>query len=171
MDTLAVQLTVPTAKPVVDLHLQVMAHAGLTSKSPIPLRESGFSMIPQGGDILHKAGTVKELAQFAGKMDDCLYREALRIVTILDNEYGADRDVDNGDGGFVLIAENVQDIALIRERYKNIGSDACEAVDVFNCSNGQYVNGFYLSNNEFGINLLMPIEIAPVELLRDLSEK
>ena len=120
---------------------------------------------------MYKAGTIKELAKFAGMMDDCLYREALRIVTILDNEYGADRNVDNGDGGFILIAEKVQDVALIRERYKNIGSDACEAVDVFNGSNGQYLNAFFLSNNEFGINILMPIEIAPVVLLGDLAEK
>ena len=120
---------------------------------------------------MYKAGTVRELAEFNGKMDDYLYREALSIVKILDNEYGADRDVNNGDGGFVLIAENIHDVALIRERYKHIGSDICEVVDIFNSSSGRYVNAFYLSNNEFGINVLMPIEIAPLELLRDLSEK
>ena len=62
---------------------------------------------------MYKIGTVKQLAQFIGKMDDCLYQEALRIVAILDYEYGADRDVENGDGGFVLVAENVQDVTLI----------------------------------------------------------
>ena len=120
---------------------------------------------------MYKAGTIKELAQFVGKMEDCLYQEALRIVTILDFEYGAGRDVDNGDGGFVIIAENIQDVALIGQRYKNLDSNHCEAVDVFNDSRGQYINAYFLSNNEFGINLLMPIGIAPLELLRDLSEK
>ena len=120
---------------------------------------------------MYKVGTVKELAQFAGKMDDCLYREALRIVTVLDYEYGADRDVDNNDGGFVLIAENIQDIQLICQRYKNLDSNLCEVVDAFNGSRGQYINAMFISNNEFGINLLMPIEIASVELLRHLSDE
>ena len=34
MDTLAVQLTLPTTKRVVDFHHQVVAHAGRTRKSP-----------------------------------------------------------------------------------------------------------------------------------------
>ena len=120
---------------------------------------------------MYKAGTVKELEQFMGKMDVCLYREALRIVTILDFEYGAGRDVDNADGGFVLLAETVKDVALIQEKYKNLDSNHCEAVDVFNGSSEQYLNVFFLSNNEFGINILMPLDIAPLELLRDLPEK
>ena len=120
---------------------------------------------------MYKAGTVKELAQFIGNMDDCLYQEALRIVTILDYEYGAGRDVNNGDGGFVLVVENIQDIQHVYQRCKNLDFNQCEVVDVFNGSSGRYINAFFLSNNEFGINVLMPIDIAPLELLRDLSEK
>ena len=118
-----------------------------------------------------KAGTTKELSQFEAMIDRDMYREALRIVNILDDVYGTDRDVDNGDGGFVLIAQNIQDVELIQEKYKYLDSHHCEVVDVFNGYSGQYINAFYLSNNEFGINILMPVGIAPTALLGDLSEK
>ena len=65
----------------------------------------------RGGILLIKAGTIKELKQFEKMIDIDIYCAALRIVAILDETYGADRDVDYGDGGFVLIAQNIQDIA------------------------------------------------------------
>jgi hypothetical protein len=121
--------------------------------------------------MLIKAGTVKELAQFERTMNSDLYMAALRIVKILDEVYGADRDVDNSDGGFVLIAETVQDIEIIRRTYENLDGNAHEAVNVVNSESGVLINAFFLHNNEFGVNILMPLEIAPKALLRDLSEK
>jgi hypothetical protein len=79
--------------------------------------------------------------------------------------------VDNSDGGFVLIAENVQDIEVIRRRYENLDGNTYEAVDVVNSESGVLINAFFLHNNEFGVNILMPLEIAPKALLRDLSGK
>jgi hypothetical protein len=121
--------------------------------------------------MLVKAGTVKELAQFEKMLDRNLYLAALRIVKILDEAYGADRDVDHGDGGFVLIAENVQDLEAIERGYENLSGMAYEAVDAVNCDSGVLINAFFLHNNEFGVNVLMPLEIAPKALLRDLSEQ
>jgi hypothetical protein len=134
-------------------------------------REVGLFMVYERGYILYKVGTVKELAQFECMMNGDLYREALRIVRILDGIYGADRDVEKDDGGFVLIAENIQDIELVSQRYMRLDGDTHEAVDVLKFKSGLYVNAFFLCNNEFGINILMPIGVAPSALLRDLHEK
>jgi hypothetical protein len=123
------------------------------------------------GDILLKAGTVKELSQFEGTIDRDVYRAALRIVTKLDEVYSAGRDVDGGDGGFVLIAENVQDISLIGQRYVRLDSGRHEAVDVVKSESGTYINALFLCNNEFGINVFMPMSIAPESLLRGLPQK
>jgi hypothetical protein len=122
-------------------------------------------------DILIKVGTVKELAQFERMINSDLYFAALCIVKILDEVYGTDRDVDNADGGFVLIAENVQDVEVIKRRYENLDRNAHEAVDIVNGESGVLINAFFLHNNEFGVNVLMPLEIAPEALLRDLSGK
>jgi hypothetical protein len=120
---------------------------------------------------LIKAGTVKELAQFEGTIDRNVYGAALRIVTMLDETYGDERDVDNGDGGFVLIAENVQDVEGIGQRYVRLYENRHEAVDVVKCEAGVYINALFLCNNEFGINVLMPMDIAPQTLLKDFSWK
>jgi hypothetical protein len=120
--------------------------------------------------MLIKAGTVKGLAQFEKVLDRDLYRAALRIVKILDEAYGAGRDVEHGDGGFVLIAENVQDVEAIEREYESLSGSAYEAVDTVNCDSGILINAFFLHNNEFGVNVLMPLEIAPKSLLSDLPE-
>jgi hypothetical protein len=123
---------------------------------------------------LYKAGTVKEIQQIredAPNLPEGVYHEALRIVTTLDEVYGPDRDVDHSDGGFVLIAENVQDIELINRQYMRLGDNRHEVVDVFKCESGVHINAFFLLNNEFGINVLMPSNIAPHALLEDLPKK
>jgi hypothetical protein len=114
---------------------------------------------------------VKELAQFEGTIDRNVYGAALRLVTMLDETYGAERDVDNGDGGFVLIAENVQDVEGIGQRYVRLYENKHEAVDVVKCERGMYLNVLFLCNNEFGINILMPVDIAPQVLLKDVQRK
>jgi hypothetical protein len=121
--------------------------------------------------ILLKAGTVRELAQFEGTIGREVYKAALRIVTMLDETYGAGRDVDSNDGGFVLIVENVQDISLIGQRYVRLDDNGHEAVDVVKCDKKPYINAFFLCNNEFGINIFVPMDIAPDILLRNLSHK
>ena len=120
---------------------------------------------------MYKVGTVKELSQYEGVMERDVYLAALRIVSKLDEVYGADRDVDGGDGGFVLIVENVEDISNINQRYVELDSNRHEAVDVFKCGKRPYINALFLCNNEFGINILMPMNIAPNVLLGNLSQK
>ena len=117
--------------------------------------------------MLHKAGTVKELERIVEKFPSlpkevCL--EALRLVKILDATYGADRDVDADDGGFVLLAENMEDLRLIRQRHVGLDGKRHEAVSVIKSGDKPYINAFFLCNNEFGINVLMPREIAPPDL-------
>jgi len=129
------------------------------------IRENG-----KEGRILLKAGTVKEMQQLQGQVPAEIYPAALRIVTILDDTYGADRDVDNNDGGFVLIAENIQDITDIDQRYVSLNGNRHEIVDVVKCENKTYINAFFLCNNEFGINIFMPMNIAPHALLGELPQ-
>ena len=107
--------------------------------------------------------------QLQGKMPVEIYLTALRIVTILDGTYGVDRDVDNGDGGFVLIAENIQDIAAISQQYVDLNANRHEVVSLVQCGKEPYINALFLCNNEFGINVLMPASIAPTVLLKALG--
>ena len=48
---------------------------------------------------------------------------------MLDEVYGTDRDVDNGDGGFLVVAENDQDVAIIDQRYVRLDGNRHEALE------------------------------------------
>ncbi|GHV56288.1 hypothetical protein FACS1894216_20030 [Synergistales bacterium] len=117
---------------------------------------------------LHKAGTVKDIQGLLNDHPNIppeVCAEALRLVKILDELYGADRDVDKADGGFVLIAETVQDIERISDRYIALDRGLHEAVDFLKGGCDKYLNAFFICNNEFGINIIMPVRIAPQALL------
>jgi len=36
-------------------------------------------------------------------------------VTILENEYGADQNLDHGDGGYVLVLESTEELAQLQD--------------------------------------------------------
>ena len=122
-------------------------------------------MIP----MLYKFGTAKEVETLKDKIPYALYQVALNIVNVLDDNYGTDRDVDEEDGGFVVILQNIQDIEEATTEGIQLDEDMYEHVNLVKCENGDYINVLYLANNEFGINVFLPKDIAPTELLDGLD--
>lgn len=115
-----------------------------------------------------KVGTVRQLGQ-----EEQLYalpeevrREVQTLVQVLDDLYGADRDIDRADGGYVLIALSKADVGLINDSCVILDEGLEETVDLIKTKGGDYLNILYLRNNEFGINVVMPLDIAPAELKR-----
>jgi len=119
--------------------------------------------------MLYKFGTAKEIETIKDKIPDALYKTALDIVTALDENYGADRDVDEEDGGFVVILQNVQDIEEATTEGIQLDEDIYEYVNLVKCEDGDYINVLYLANNEFGINVFLPKDTASNSLLEDLD--
>jgi len=50
-------------------------------------------------------------------------------VTILDAEYGEDRDVNNGYGGYVLVIESVSDLVQLQDLHISLENVIFEYVD------------------------------------------
>jgi len=93
------------------------------------------------------------------------------IASVLDSNYGVDRDVDRDDGGYLLVIQDKEDFAKLQEIYLDIDDLIPEYVDKITCSNGEvWINTLILMNNEFGVSLIMPIEIAPQTLLDEIYE-
>lgn len=83
-------------------------------------------------------------------------------VTILDDEYGADRDVDHGYGGYVLVLKSEAALAQLHEHRIDIDTAVFEYVDEILCGDGQvYVSALVLLGSDNGIVLIMPLEIFP----------
>jgi hypothetical protein len=116
---------------------------------------------------MHKAGTITEMLALKGKIPEEVYLAALRLVTILDGMYGEERDIDKDDGGIVLFAENKADLEAFSRNYIPIGANRHEAVDIIQAKPEPYLNVLFLCNNEYGINLFLPVSIAPEIFLRD----
>ena len=55
-------------------------------------------------------GTVAELSAIEPHIVKEVYREALRIVSMLDEQFGEERNVENDDGGIVFIVLNEEEL-------------------------------------------------------------
>jgi hypothetical protein len=120
--------------------------------------------------MLYKAGTSKEMqviCKGASGVPKEVLEKALRVVKMLDEVFGADRDVDLNDDGFVLIAENVQDLVSIKEQREDLEWGLYEVVVGVQCAKESWLDVLFLCNNEFGINIFLPMSIAPTALRRE----
>lgn len=116
-------------------------------------------------------GTVRELERFKTILCPEVYREILRILSRLDAAYGADRDVEKDDGGFILVVEKVCDLRQVEQMSLKLDGSGHEALDVIQSESGLYLNALFLCHNEFGINVILPRRMAPQGLVRQLEKK
>ena len=88
-------------------------------------------------------------------------------IDLLDENYGADRDIDHDDGGFVLLFTRAEDLAQVRA-VTNIDF-AChspEWVDHISTESEDYAAALYLISNDFGIILTAPVHLLSPLLAR-----
>ena len=119
---------------------------------------------------MYKIGTAKEARTLMNKIPRRVCIEAYNIAYTLDKIYGSDRDIYRSDGGFVFIAENHRDLDYFIENHINPADRTFEDVQIFKTERGDYFNILFLCNNEFSINLLMPVYLMP-QLLSYISAK
>ena len=119
--------------------------------------------------MLFRIGTVKEMETIKNKFPNELYQAVLALVTILDTHYGPERDVDQDDGGFVLIVENVQDLTALSTWHIRLDKNAHDGLNLVRTEDGDYINALFLTNNEFGVNIILPKTIAPKAMLDELG--
>ena len=98
-------------------------------------------------------------------------QEAIKgVLEILDSEYGANRDKYVDDGGYVIVAESIEDFEEIQNKINiDINDVIVEYVDKILCADGKvYTNLLVLCNNDYSISLIMPFEIMPKNLLKQM---
>ena len=94
------------------------------------------------------------------------------ILEILDSEYGANRDKYADDEGYVVVVESIEDFREIQKRSNIYVNDVIvEYVDKILCTDGQvYTNSLVLCNNDYSISLIIPFEIMPENLLKQMQK-
>ncbi|MDD3223206.1 MAG: hypothetical protein PHX70_00590 [Clostridium sp.] len=90
----------------------------------------------------------------------------LSTLKVLDSTYGANRNEHEDDGGYVIVVEKKEDFKELKSE-NDIDCDDIipEYVDKITCSSGEiYTNSLILCNNDFGISLIIPMELTPQNL-------
>lgn len=97
---------------------------------------------------MYKAGTVAEWRNLGlrGKIPDEVYQEATGIVTLLDDTFGAERDIDFEDGGFIVIAQTREDLDCFARDYVALDSPTLEYVEPVPSAKELYLNAFFGSS-------------------------
>ena len=123
---------------------------------------------------MYKIGTITELENLdiGDMIPKEVYQEAHRITKMLDENFGDNRNVDEDDGGFVLVIEKEEDLATFCENYVELDSPLREYVELVQTDKEPYLNVFFLYNEyEFGITLRVSKSIVPENFLEELMHE
>ena len=92
------------------------------------------------------------------------------ILEILDLEYGTERDKHADNGGYVVVVESIEDFKEIQNKTNiDVNDVIVEYVDEIICDGGTvYTNSLVLCNNDYSISLIIPFEIMPENLLKQM---
>jgi hypothetical protein len=86
-------------------------------------------------------------------------------LSILDGEYGKDRDKFESDGGYVVFVETEDDISILDERHnlEFFGSSFFipEYIELIETDGGDYLSILFLLNNDYGLCVYIKKELLP----------
>ena len=93
---------------------------------------------------MYQLGTVAEYKSLHLPIPEEVKRKVSEIAVMLDEQFGANRDVKYDDGGFIFIALDDKDLSYFSEKYTELDSETLEYVVAVEAKNGNYLNAFYL---------------------------
>ena len=81
------------------------------------------------------------------------------IIVILNEAYGEDRNVESDLGGYVLIAENIVDIEILKQdKLQCLVPEYTDVIEVMNGEN--YTSSLYLLSSDFSIVVVCTEELS-----------
>lgn len=116
--------------------------------------------------MILKLGTLNDLERLNGELPEEVFWHLHSNIQILDENYGATRDVDRDDGGYALLFDHEEDLNHIRTAERiDFTYHVPEWIDLIETDGCNYASALYLTSNDFGIIL-----IAPVHILNQLPD-
>lgn len=80
-------------------------------------------------------------------------------VTILDRDYGEDRDMDSGYGGYVLVLETETDVKDLPEQLRTA---LPEYVEILAADPPSFVSALILLDSDCGVVVILPKAFLPL---------
>ncbi len=118
--------------------------------------------------MVYKLGNVADLESLP-TLDKVTYGVLWEFTSVLTNEYGADRDVDNDDGGYVLYATPGTDTEEVKAMF-DYSAHTIEYVNRTLQAEPPICSALYLLNNEYAVVIVMSISDAPKEIADNFEE-
>ena len=86
--------------------------------------------------------------------------ESIKVtIDILNENYGEDRDIESNLGGYVLIAENIVDIEILKQdKLQCLVPEYTDVIEVMNGEN--YTSSLYLLSSDFSIVVVCTEELS-----------
>ncbi|MGL5151404.1 MAG: hypothetical protein ACRC7N_12625 [Clostridium sp.] len=79
--------------------------------------------------------------------------------SIINENYGEDRDIDNDLGGYVLLAQNIVDIEILKQ--DKLQGLVPEYTDIIECSEGvNWTSSLFLLSSDFSIVVICTKELS-----------
>lgn len=92
-------------------------------------------------------GTSKEL-QYEKSIPNTLQSDIIKVISILDENYGIKRQVISDLGGFVAIIENADDCNEMLNTWKlNVFDDICEETLII----GDYIKKLFIISSDYAV--------------------
>ena len=80
-------------------------------------------------------------------------------IDILNENYGENRDIESDLGGYVLIAENIVDIEILKQdKLQGLVPEYTDVIEVMNGEN--YTSSLYLLSSDFAIVVVTTEELS-----------
>lgn len=92
-------------------------------------------------------GTTKELYK-ADDLPEQMKNDIKTMLDILDTEYGANRDIFHGDGGFVVI---VDEVGILKEIKKNWNLDIKSDIYEYEETICEYIKRLFILSSDYSI--------------------
>ena len=86
--------------------------------------------------------------------------ESIKVtIDILNDNYGVDRNIEADIGGYIVIAENIVDIEILKQN--KLKGLVPEYTDVIKCSEGvNWTSSLFLLSNDFAIVVVTTEELS-----------
>ena len=86
--------------------------------------------------------------------------ESMKVtIAILNESYGANRDIESDLGGYVVIAENIVDIEILKQ--DKLQGLIPEYTDIIECSEGvSWTSSLFLLSNDYAIIVVTTEELS-----------
>ncbi|MDB2102351.1 hypothetical protein PMW00_04870 [Clostridium paraputrificum] len=98
---------------------------------------------------------LEELNQYSSEVIESINK----IIQILNESYGVNRNVDNELGGYILIAENSVDIEILKQ--DKLQGLIPEYTDIIECSGGvNWTSSLFLLSSDFSIVVVTTEELS-----------